>query len=113
MSKLDFGCVEVELDETLTLQPTLRAFEKIERKFGGLASAIQPLGTFNLEAIAFVISAGANLGQKRDEDLKKQIFERGVSKVAPLAIKYITLLMNPTGKDDEELEAMKGEDGGK
>jgi len=114
MSKVDFGCVEVELNgETLTMKPTLRAYEKIDRKFGALNAAIQPLGSFNMEAITFVIAAGLGIGQKETDDLKSKIFERGVSNVATAAIKYITLLMNPTGKSDEELEAMKDDDAGK
>ena len=105
MSKVSYGQVDVELDdESITLKPTLRAYEKIEKKYGGLAQALHPLSNFNLEAIAFVLSAGAALDKKDERDLKERIFARGVSTIAARAVEYVTLLMNPTGRDaDEEI----------
>jgi hypothetical protein len=104
MGKLTHGQVEVDLDdETLTLQPTLRAYERIEKKYGGLTQALTPLSSFNLESVVFIISVGANItGKEKLADLKESVFQRGISTVAARAVEYVTLLMNPTGRSDDE-----------
>lgn len=103
MSKVEYGQVEVDLEEPLTLQPTLRAYERIDKKYGGLAAAIQPLSVFSMDAIVFVVSVGAKIsGKDALDDLKQQIFDRGVSEVAARAIEFVTLMMNPTGRSDDE-----------
>jgi len=104
MSRVDFGQVEVQLDEAVTLKPTLRAFEKISNRFGGLRNAIQALSNMDIDSVAFIIAAAAGIGQRDMESLKERIFEAGVVKVMPKVTEYLVLLMNPTGKDDEPEE---------
>jgi hypothetical protein len=112
MSKLSYGEVEVEVGaydselegyETITLSPTLRSYEQIEKRYGGLGGALQPLGSFNIESILVVFAAGANItGKDNLKELKQKIFDRGVNHCSAQAVKFVTLLMNPTARDDDE-----------
>jgi len=108
MSRVEYGQVELQLDELVTLKPTLRAFEKISNRFGGLRNAIQALSNMDIDSLAFIIASATNAGQKGMEPLKEQIFNVGVLKVMPKVTEYLVLLMNPTGKDEEAEEADEG-----
>jgi hypothetical protein len=102
MSRVDFGQVEVQLDDVVTLKPTLRAFEKISNRFGGLRNAIQALSNMDIDSVAFIIAAASGVnGTKAMDSLKEQIFTAGVVKVMPKVTEYLVLLMNPSGKDEE------------
>lgn len=109
MSKASYGQVDIELDgETVMLKPTLKAFQKIENRFGGLRPAIQELSSMNLETVAFVISAASNVGQKDMDDLREKVFSAGVVNLMPKVTEYLVLLMNPTGKDADDKEPDEG-----
>lgn len=110
MSRVEYGQVELQLDDVVTLKPTLRAFQKISNRFGGLRNAIQAMSTMDIDSVAFIVAAatGSN-GTKEMDSLKEQIFNAGVVKVMPKVTEYLVLLMNPSGKDDEP----EDDDGGK
>jgi len=102
MSRVDFGQVEVQLDEVVTLIPSLRAFIKISNRFGGLRNALQSLANMDIDSVAFIIAAGTGGTDTKTMDaLKERIFTAGIVKVMPKVTEYLVLLMNPTGKDDE------------
>ena len=102
--RTDFGIVEIELDgEILELRPTLRAFQKIQNRFGGLSQAVQGLSGLNIDNVAAVVAAGAGInGTKDTEKLKENIFAAGVVNVIGKTSEYLALLMNPTGKESPE-----------
>jgi len=111
--RASYGIVTIELDgDELELKPTLRAFQKIQNRFGGLSQAIQGLSGLNIDNVAAVVAAGAGInGTKDTEKLKEQIFAAGVVNVIGKASEYLALLMNPTGKetagqedDDDDME---------
>jgi len=108
----DFGIVVLDLNgDELELKPTLRAFQKIQNRFGGLSQAIQGLSGLNIDNVAAVVAAGAGInGTKDTEKLKEQIFSTGVVNVIGKTSEFLALLMNPTGKetagqeDDDDME---------
>ena len=103
MSKASYGQVDIELGgETVTLKPTLRAYEKIEVKYGGLRAAIQALSGMSIDAVSFVIGAATSTGQKDFPALQEKIFDAGVVTLMPKVTQYLVLLMNPTGKEAGE-----------
>lgn len=103
MSKASYGQVDIELgDDVVTLKPTLRAYEKIDTRYGGLRNALQVLGTMSLDATTFVIAAATNTGQKDMPALSEKVFEAGVVRLMPKVTQFLVLLMNPTGKDEVE-----------
>lgn len=105
MSRLSYGQVELQLgDETLTLKPTLAALEKIDDEFkvGGLREAINKVASMKLDAVAFIVCAGAALDQKASREIKEKIFRAGLLNVVGPVSDYLVSLMNPTGRTAEE-----------
>jgi len=107
MSRTDYGSVDVEIgDETYTLRPTLNAMDKIGKQWpGGIGEALNGVSGLGARELAFVIAAGAGIGARLAKDLPEQIFAAGTVHLAAPVIEYLTLLINPTGRDaDEESE---------
>lgn len=107
MSKTDYGTTDVEIsNKTYTLKFTLKAVRGIERHFGGIQGAMQELFKVNLSSLALIIALAAGLDYKRKdlEALEEAIFDEGLAQVNPQVIKYISKLLNPSAKSDEELE---------
>ena len=105
--RAEFGIVTLDLNgDELELKPTLRAFQKIQNRFGGLSQAIQGLSGLNIDNVAAVVAAGAGInGTKDTEKLKEQIFTAGVVNVIGKTSEFLALLMNPTGKESPDGEA--------
>lgn len=106
MSKTDYGTTDVEIgNKTYTLKFTLKAVRGIERHFGGIQGAMQELFKLGIGPVALIIALGAGLDYKRKdlEALEEAIFEEGLSNVNPKVINYVTKLLNPSAKSDEEL----------
>lgn len=111
IDRTNYGQVDVDLGaRTLTLVPSLRAFQKIQQRFGGLSQALQAMTAINIETVAAVVAAGAKVGQSDMEQLREEIFNVGVINVMAKASEYLSLLLNPTGK---EREAQGEDDAGK
>jgi len=105
MSRLNYGHVEVTVcDETYVLKPTLAVMDAIERRWpeGGLRAALEACGTMGARHLAYVIAAGANLGKKEARELPDAVFIEGTVRVAPAVLEFLTVLIDPTGKGEDE-----------
>lgn len=100
MSTVNYGQVDVVLNgETLTLKPTLAAYQKIDGRMGGLRQAIEQCSNMTLDGLCFIISAGAGLGKKESAELPEKVFREGTLNVLPNVTEYLVMLLNPTGKE--------------
>lgn len=102
MSRATYGKVEVTVGErTYALSPTLQAMDKIQHRWpqGGLQAAIAACAGMNPRDLAYVISAGAGLSAQESKDIVKEVFDAGCVLIAAPVIEYLSLLMNPTGKE--------------
>ena len=94
------GTVTVKLgDEEFTLQPTLKAVRAIESRFGGLRGASGALHAVGVDAVAFIIAAGAGLEGKAAEALPEKVWQEGVAGLTPPVTRYLGALYNPRGGD--------------
>jgi len=107
MSKTSHGTTKVTIgDEALTLIGNLKAVRNIEKRFGGLAPALNELThRVSLSSLATVvlIGAGRDYKPKDVEAMEEQIYDAGISNVNPQVIPYLTAMLNPGGKSDDEL----------
>jgi len=106
MSRLDYGTVDVEIgDETFTLKPTLECARQIKQAgLGGPIQAIKALQDFDADILAVVVAAGAGIGRKKVDDLAEKIHTAGTINVAPKVIEFVGKLINPTGRDLDEVQ---------
>ena len=112
MSKLNYGCVEVEIgDKTYTLKPTIDAYDKIEGRFGPIIQMLETRSFTSRDAMCFVIAMGAGIGARGASDIKQDMFASGTLNLLPKVTEYLMLLLNPTGKElaDEPEESTEGE----
>lgn len=113
MSRADYGIVEVELGgKKYELKPTLAALRKIGRKFStpgdmsrGLRTALESCSSLDPDQLAEIIAIGADIEQAKAKKLPDAIFDAGIVNVLPKVTEYLMLLLDPTGKKDEETEA--------
>lgn len=107
-SRANYGTVECTIGgNEYTLKPTLRAVDKIITRWPGgmgeaLAAVQDPL--LAIRASAFVIASGAGLTGKDAEEIAEDVFAEGLGQVQETAVKYLMLLINPTGKEAEDTE---------
>jgi len=100
MSRVDYGTVVLSINgKDYTLTPTLEAFKKIQNRWGGIMQAIEACRGLSTEACAYIVAAGAKVGQREAKDLEQEIFEAGVVTVTAPVVEYLSLLLNPTGRD--------------
>jgi len=104
MSRVDYGTKEVTIDgETYTLTPTLNCVRNIKRwGLGSPMEAVEACRKFDPDALAVVVASGAGLGQKQLEKLADAIHYEGTVNVTAPVIEFLAMLLNPTGKDDED-----------
>lgn len=111
MSRTNHGTIEIVAgDTTYTLKPTLRALREIDRRFGGVASAMQVLGNVSMTNITLMVAVGAGLdaGKRKDlEAIEEAVFEAGLSTVGAQVLEFLKALTNPSGKTAKELEEDK------
>jgi hypothetical protein len=108
MSRTNHGTIEIVAENTtLTLKPTLRALREIDRRFGGVTSAMQVLATANMTSTAMIIAIGAGIdaGKRKElEAVEEVVFEVGLSAASSQALDFLKALTNPSGKTTQELE---------
>lgn len=106
MSRVTYGTVDVEIGgETYTLKPTLKAMDKIQGRWPeGLRGAIAASSGLGARDLAFIVAAGTGMGAREAKDLPEAIFDDGTVHVAAPVIEYLSLLINPTGREDAEVE---------
>lgn len=105
MARANYGTIELDLGGTkYKLQPTLAAYEKIETRMGGLRQAIENCSNMSLDGLTFIIAAGAGVGQREQKKLKEAIFAEGTLNVLPQVTDFLMKLLNPSGKDSEDVE---------
>ena len=80
--------------------------DKIQNRWpeGGLRGAITASSGLGARDLAFVVAAGASIGAREAKDLPEAIFSQGTVHIAAPVIEYLSLLINPTGRDDNEDE---------
>jgi hypothetical protein len=92
------GTMTVKLgDEEVTLRPTLKAVRAIESRFGGLRGASEGLRAVGVDALAIIISAGADLDGKAAEALPEKVWQQGAAELTPVVTAYLYALYNPRG----------------
>lgn len=97
------GEVILDLDgEELELRPTLKAYQKIQTRFGGLRGALEAAQLLNIDHISHIVCAGANISRKEEERIKEAVFNEGVANVTEQIVPFLTALMDPNGGSDEE-----------
>lgn len=103
MSRANYGTVDVTVcGDVHTMKPTLKAMDKIQSRWpDGLRGAISASSGLGARDLAFIIAAGAGIGQRDAKDLAEAVFEEGTVRVAAPVMEYLTLLINPTGREDE------------
>ena len=108
MARSDYGHTELELGENIyTLEPTLKALQRINRNFGNLRNAIKEVRDLNLDALVFVIREGANLNNRETEDLQEDLFASGPMAAYGPVQDYLMALLNPSGKEESEEEGKR------
>lgn len=114
MSRVDYGTVELTVgDEEYTLTPTLDCVRKMKRwGLGSPMKAIEACREFDADMLAIVVAAGAGKGQKQLEQIAQDIHDEGVIEVTNHVVEFLTMLLNPTGKeqpDEKPEEKPEGE----
>lgn len=112
MSRVDYGTVEVVLGgDSFTLTPTLNAMRAIKMRWPdeGIQDAIQACRSMDADDLAFIVAAGAGMDSKEAKSLPDKVFSAGVGSVAPDAVKYLMLLLNPSGRTDYDEDEEQGE----
>lgn len=112
MSRADYGIVELELDgKQYELRPTLAALRKIARKYSipgdtsrGLRPAIESCSSLDPDQMAEIIAIAADIEQGKAKKLPDAIFNAGIVNVLPKVTEYLLLLLDPTGKNRDDLE---------
>lgn len=105
MSKVDYGIVEVEIGgTTYTLEPTLDCVRKLKRwGVGTPMEAMKSIESMDPDTLAIIVAAGSKQGQKQLDPLAEAIHLEGTLNVGPKLVGFVGSLMNPTGKDIDEL----------
>lgn len=112
MSRADYGRVELELDgEEVILEPTLKAMRAIKMRWpnGGIQAAIGACSQMDADDLAYMIAAGSGIDKKEAGELPEKVFNEGVAEVAPYVVRWLTLLMHPTGKTEATEDDGSGE----
>lgn len=101
MSKTLHGTYTVTLgDEDYELRPTLGAYRKIQQRFGGLRGALEAIGQLNVDNLAHIIAAGADLDKRAAKDLDQAVFDQGVADVTEQIAPFLTAMFNPRGEEE-------------
>jgi hypothetical protein len=106
MSKAKLGAGNVDIDllgETLTLKPNLKAALAISRQAGGVRSAIEAVGDFNIDVIVSVIGLGLGLEGNELKALPQKVFDTGLGTLVGPLTKYLVIIANgghPTTEED-------------
>lgn len=95
--------IEVEMfDGTVyELRPTLRAFQRLQTRFGGLRGVIEALGQLNIESVSQIIAAGVSADRKQLQEIQEQVFETGVADVTEAVTPYVNVLLDPNGDAEQ------------
>lgn len=106
--RANHGVITVTLDGTeYELRPTLKACRKINAKFGGLRGALESLHNLDFDAIAFIVSAGAEIVSKQAmEDVAEAVY-CDIAAATEQVIPFIEALFDPTGKNAKDEPAKK------
>lgn len=98
---------EVALDlagKTVTLRPTLRAAQAINRHFGSLADALRQIGSLNLEAYVAVVRHGSGASDAEQRELADRVWRAGLTTLGGPLAEYLALLLRggrPEAPDPE------------
>jgi hypothetical protein len=109
MSKLTEGQVEITLaGETITLNQTIGAALAVDRRFDNINNALQGVLGLNIDAMVFVITAGAGI-KKPGDDFPEKVWRQRTELVSPLT-DYL-LIMRNGGKPIQDAKPEKAAEG--
>lgn len=116
MAKAEIGAGDVVLSlpkDEIVLTPTANALKMLSRQGGGIPGMVQRCMNFEFDSIMMVVQYGATLNpvQLKNHSVEQQVFEAGISNIAPLCIRYLTILSNG-GKPPEDPDAVDQNAGG-
>lgn len=108
-SRVEYGTVEFEMGgKDYVLKPSVRALHLVLKKWGnGMEGALPAMGDplLAIPSTAFLIAVGTGKTDREQmEEIEEAVFAEGVGNVQQYAMRFLTLLMNPTGKKSEEEE---------
>lgn len=106
MSKITAGQVETPIGYTLV--PTLDAATRISRQFTGIDAAIKRVLTFDVDAFAAVVIAGAGLKDGPAKNVPAKVWGAMPELVGPLT-DYLLILRNGGRPLDEAKEEAEDE----
>ena len=104
--------IQIELaGETYELECKLGAFKSISERFGGFVGAFRKLAEVDIDAIAFIIAAGAGKprNSKEIEKITERLFEEGLEDALPKLTEYLSLLSAGGVKRKEAQSEAEGE----
>jgi hypothetical protein len=117
-TNLETGEVNLDLaGMSVTLVPSIDAVLNISRRYGGLRNAVLRLLDFDVEALLFVIEAGAGMtgaSAKEKKKLHEAVFKTGIQDLNLPAIDFVNTLSNggrPLTMNEEDREAKNGNPG--
>lgn len=98
MSKASIGAGNVTItldDEQVTLRPTLRACQTISKQAGGIMSAVQAVGRFDLEVMTSVIALGLDIRKPAELNaLAEKVYQSGMAELVEPVTQFLSILAN-------------------
>lgn len=90
------GNVTIVLDgEEVVLKPSLKAAQTISKTSGGIISAINAIGRFDLETMVTVIALGLGKTGTRDvQDLAEKVYSTGITELVEPVTQFLTIVAN-------------------
>lgn len=100
---LSDGEVEFKLgQEDFTLRPTLRAADKLSRKYGGFNKLLQALAAYELDAFVDVVAHGTAAPK---EGLPERVWRSGLIELFGPMQEYVLVLANGGRRAEQAVEA--------
>lgn len=95
--------IELELDGVgYALTPSLRAGDRVNRRFGGFRPAVERLAVWDLDAATDIVLAGANLPTSARETVRAGLFAEGVANVSLTLSRFVAILASGGQEPREE-----------
>lgn len=90
--------------EEYVLEPTLKAYERLDREFEGITNCFRQCSMLSINAAAHAIIAGADMPPREIKSVKKVLFENGMSEIADDLAQFFEMMINPKGEEVTEGE---------
>lgn len=98
MTKATLGAGNVTItlvDEEVILRPTLRACQTISKQAGGIMSAVNAVGRFDIEVMTAVIALGLDIRKPAEvNELAEKVYTTGMADLVEPVTQYLSILAN-------------------